>query len=226
VLPTVAILLGPAAFDPRNKASTLGVLRHELEHAAHNRLALAWLKRWRDDTSAAKKSFSGWLEKQSMAAADRALVRERIDGGRANTEALGKLEGFIAGFPLEAPDVSEGAHPAYDELEGRGRPLAQLRPRGPAGVRRALRALQARLKGERRTAFGAALRRLKGRDKRFAALADPLLAAQGPRLPALTGRTHVNAARRARASGRAAFTAPSAVNAARRAGERGRATPK
>jgi hypothetical protein len=176
-LPTVAILLGPAAFDPRNKASTLGVLRHELEHASHNRLALAWLKRWRDDGRAAKQSFVGWLKKQNMSAADRALVRERVDGTRINTEALGNLEAFIAGFPLEAPDVSEGAHPVYDELEDAADYWLSCDAAVQQEISARLKALLARLKGERRRALGTALRRLKEHDKRLAAFVDPLIAA-------------------------------------------------
>src|SRR3954447_8617642 len=71
--PKVAILLGPGAFDPGNKAAALGVLRHEMEHAFHDLLAAKTLKRWREDPAAEKTPFVGWLERQSMSALDLAL---------------------------------------------------------------------------------------------------------------------------------------------------------
>jgi hypothetical protein len=86
--PRVAILLGPAAFDAADKAATLGVLRHEMEHAFHDRLPANWPKRWREDTGASKPAFAAWLTKQSMSPADLALVKERIPGSDINTEAL------------------------------------------------------------------------------------------------------------------------------------------
>jgi hypothetical protein len=171
----VAIVLGQGAFDPRNKATTVAVLRHELEHASHDRLAITWLERWRADTRAAKQSFTGWLAKQRMAEADRSLVLERVEGKLVDTEALGHLEGFIAGFPIEAPDVSEGAHPAYDELEVAADGWLDADDPVRAEFSARLRLLQGRLKGERLTSFAAVLGRLKAHDKRLAALVDPLL---------------------------------------------------
>jgi hypothetical protein len=174
-LPTVAIVLSPGAFEPRNKASTLAVLRHEMEHAFHDRMALGWLKRWRDDEKAAKQAFALWVGKQSMAAADLALVRERVDGSNVNTEALAHLEGFIAGFPLEAADASAGPHAVYDELEVGADGWIGSDAAVQAEFSARLKALKGRLKGERLTAFAGALKQLKAHDARLAKLVDPLL---------------------------------------------------
>jgi hypothetical protein len=174
-LPTVAIVLGPGAFEARNKASTLAVLRHEMEHAFHDRMAVGWLKRWREDGKAAKQSFGAWLGRQSLAGADLALVSERIDGTKINTEALAHLEGFVAGFPLEAADVSEGAHPVYMELEVAADGWLDSDSAVQAEFSTRLKALGAGLKGQRSAAFAAALKRLKAHDARLAKLVDPLL---------------------------------------------------
>jgi hypothetical protein len=148
-----------------------------MEHAFHDRLAANWLKRWRGDASAAKTPFAGWLEKQSMSAVDRALVRERIVDSDVNTEALAHLEGFIAGFPVEAPDVEEGSHRVYEnELkEAAHQWLGSDKAVQGEFVAR-LRALKARLKGERLSTLIANLKRLKAGDKAYAPLVDGVLA--------------------------------------------------
>jgi hypothetical protein len=174
----VAVVLGPHAFEARNKASTLAVLRHELEHAGHDQMALGWLKRWRADSAAAKTSFTSWLEKQGIAGADLALVRERVAGGTVDTEALAHLEGFIAGFPLEAANVSEGAHPVYVELEVGADDWISADAAVKEEFSARLKALTARLTGERRTTFAAVMKQLKAHDSRLAKLADPLLDAK------------------------------------------------
>jgi hypothetical protein len=174
--PKVAIMLGPLAFDPGNKAAALGVLRHEMEHAFHDRLAANLLKRWRDDASAAKLPFAGWLEKQSMSAVDRALVRERIPGSNVNTEALAHLEGFIAGFPVEAPDVKEGAHRVYEnELKEAAHQWLASDKAVQAEFISRLKALKARLKGERLSTLIAGLKKLKADEKAYAPLVDGVL---------------------------------------------------
>jgi hypothetical protein len=173
----VAIVLGGLAFEPDNKASALGVLRHEIEHGVHDRLALDWLKRWRADAKAAKVSFTSWLDKQKMAPVDRALVKERVSGARSGTEALGNAEGFIAGFPLEPAGIGEGDHPMIDELEDTADYWLKT---SDAAIRdetvRRLAELAAKLSGERRTTFQSALKALKAKNKELAKLADPLLA--------------------------------------------------
>ena len=174
-LPTVAVLLGPHAFDAANKASTVGVLRHELEHAFHNRLALNWLKAWREDAKAGKTSFLGWLEKKKLPPADLALVRERVGGTRINTEALGNLEQFITQFPFEGADADKLAHGAYYELED----AAGLWVDADAAVQQEviarLKALRGRLGKDRQTAFDAAMKKLKTSKTAYAPLSDAVL---------------------------------------------------
>jgi hypothetical protein len=174
--PKVAILLGPGAFDPGNKAAALGVLRHEMEHAFHDQLAAKALKRWREDTGAEKTPFAGWLEKQSMSAVDRALIRrgarapgrfhrrlpgrgERRQGGRAprlreraqgGRRPLGGLRQGRAGGVHHAPEGVE------DAADGRAPRHPGRRPQGPQGGRQVLRAA-----GRRRPRLTA--RRLVGR---------------------------------------------------------------
>jgi hypothetical protein len=172
-LPTVAVVLGRGAFEGNSKASTLGVLRHELEHAFHNEMALKAITAWRNDSSkAGKLGFSAWLEKADMAATDKALVRERVSGSNTNTEALSNLEGFIAAFPLETPGF-EGGHAAYVELED----AAGYWLGADAAVQKEfvarIKALRGRLKDT--TGLDAALRKLKAGNKAYAPIADGAL---------------------------------------------------
>jgi hypothetical protein len=173
----VAIILGARAFEPDNKASALGVLRHELEHGVHDRLALDWLKRWRADAKAEKVWFTTWLDKQKMAPVDRALVKERASGAKSGTEALGNAEGFIAGFNLEPAGVDPGDHPLIDELEDTADYwLATSDKAIRAETVARLAELAAKLSGERRTTFRDKLTALKAKNKELAKFADPLLA--------------------------------------------------
>jgi hypothetical protein len=174
--PKVAIILGQGAFDPGNKAAALGVLRHEMEHAFHDRMAANWLKTWRDDAGAAKQPFAAWLENQSMSPVDRALVRERIPGGNTNTEALAHLEGFIAGFPVEAPGIAEGSHRVWENefMKAAHEWLGSDKAVRAEFVAR-VKAFKARMKGERLSTLVANLKRLKTEDKDFAPLADAVL---------------------------------------------------
>ncbi|HEX5619700.1 MAG TPA: hypothetical protein VFX51_14860 [Solirubrobacteraceae bacterium] len=171
-LPTVAVLLGPHAFDAANKASTVGVLRHELEHAFHNRLALNWLKTWREDAKADKTAFLTWLKKKKLPAADLALVRERVGGTRINTEALGNLEQFITQLPFEGADADKLAHGAYPELEDAAGYWVDSDPAVQAEIVARLKALRGRLNKDRQAAFDAAMEKLKAGNKAYAPLAD------------------------------------------------------
>ena len=175
--PKVAILLGPSAFDPGNKAAALGVLRHEMEHAFHDQLAAKALKRWREDSGAEKTPFAGWLEKQNMSAVDRALIHERMPpGSKINTEALAHLEGFIVGFPVEAKDVREGAHRVYEnELKEAARHWVASDKAVQAEFITRLKALKARLTRERLDTLVADLKELKAGDKSYAPLVDAVL---------------------------------------------------
>jgi hypothetical protein len=170
-LPPVAIVLGRAAFDGSSKASTLGVLRHELEHAFHDEMALHCVRAWRADGKAAKQPFLAWLEQQGgVAAADKDLVRERVRGSNTNTEALANLEGFIAAFPIETASGAKSSRSAYGELlDAAGYWLG-----ADAAVKKEfiarLKALRARSKDA--TGFDAVMKRLKGENKAYAPIAD------------------------------------------------------
>jgi hypothetical protein len=174
-IPSVAILLGPKAFVASNKARTLAVLRHELEHAAHNRMAITWLKRWRADAKAAKKPFRAWLKTQSIAAADLALIRERIDNSNVNTEALAHLEGYMAGFPVESAAAAKSSRAAYGELATAAEHWHDADPAIQQEFRVRLREFKAHLKADKLTTFLADLRKLKADDGKLAGLVDPLL---------------------------------------------------
>jgi hypothetical protein len=172
-LPAVAVALGRGAFEGNSKAATLGVLRHELEHAFHDEMAVKAITAWRNDSSkAGKLGFSAWLEKADMAAADKALVRERVSGSNTNTEALSNLEGFIAAFPVETPGF-EGGHAAYAELED----AAGYWLGADAAVQKEfvarIKALRGRLKDT--TGLDAALKKLKAGNKAYAPIADGAL---------------------------------------------------
>jgi hypothetical protein len=169
--------MGPLAFDPGNKAAALGVLRHEMEHAFHDRLAANWLKRWRDDANAAKLPFAGWIEQQSMSAVDRSLVRERIPGTDVNTEALAHLEGFMAGFAVEAADVAEGSHRVWEnEFTGAASEWLGSSKAVQGEFIARLKGFKGRMKGERLTTLVANLKKLKQSDpKAYGPLVDGVL---------------------------------------------------
>ena len=126
-LPQVAICLGPAVFVPGNKAFALATLRHEIEHAAHDQMAVDWLQKWRE--AGAKGDFRVWLGSQPIAAADRALVGERVDGSTVNTEVLAHLEGFITAFPKEDHAKANPAALGLRPADGRRRALGVRRRR-------------------------------------------------------------------------------------------------
>ena len=115
-LPQVAVCLGPAVFVPGNKAFALATLRHEIEHAAHDQMAIDWLRKWRK--AGTKGDFRIWLGSQPIAGADRALVCERVNGSTVNTEVLAHLEGFITAFPKEDHAKANPSRSVYDQLLG------------------------------------------------------------------------------------------------------------
>ncbi len=98
--PRVAIRLYSDSFKD-DKALSLGVLRHEMLHVHHHEQALAALD--------GGKGRPG-------SAVDKVLVNEVMQGGKANTELLAYLEGFMTSFHLiPAPDPR---HPVFFELLG------------------------------------------------------------------------------------------------------------
>jgi hypothetical protein len=171
--PQVAIVFSELAFDPDNKAYTLGVVRHELEHAVHYRMAADLLKAWRGGPK--KQPFRAWLKTQPVNASDRALVYERLAGSTPGTEALANLEGFMAAFSVEHPGVELADRPALEELGD----VASYYANAPTDVRTEVRAritaYAAGLKGERRDTFIAKLKALRAQYPGIAELADPIL---------------------------------------------------
>jgi hypothetical protein len=85
--PRIAIRLYSSSFKD-DKADTLRVLRHEMLHARHHEQAIDSLK----GGNAAPKT-----------AVDKALVSEVKGDGRANTELLAYVEGFMTVFHLMDP---------------------------------------------------------------------------------------------------------------------------
>jgi hypothetical protein len=176
-LPENAICLGNRAFEPDNKAFTVTVYRHELEHGLHNRMAIDWLKRWRADAKAEKVPFLAWIEKQKLSAVDRALVSEAAKGSTPSTESLAHAEGFIAGFGLEKAGIELADYPVTEELEK----LVEHWPYAPEAVQKEtvarLKTYAASLTDkERRATFRKTMEGLKAKNSAFAKLADPILA--------------------------------------------------
>jgi hypothetical protein len=156
--PKVALMLGPLAFDAGNKAAALGVLRHEMEHAFHDRLAANLLRRWRQDATAAKTPFAGWLEKQAMSAVDRARAPRRLHrrfpgrgAGRPGGRAPGLRErAQRGGTPMarrrqaRPGRVHPAAEGAEDPPAGRTAEHVDRRPEGPQGGGAGLRGARRR----------------------------------------------------------------------------------
>jgi hypothetical protein len=171
--PQVAVILTENTFDPDNKALTLGILRHELEHAVHNRMAADWLKRWRTSGKAGATPFRAWLKNQSINPADKALVYERLSGGKSSTEALANTEGFMAMFATEKPNLPLADAPAEEELADVARdywPNAAEDVRTEVIAR--LQAFGAGLTGDQATRFLATLEKLQ---PKAPTLFDPLI---------------------------------------------------
>jgi hypothetical protein len=103
-LPRVAIVLGKKAFE-RDRAFAVATLRHEMEHAVHEEMAIGWLLRWRDER--VPDSFADWLRAQHTAKPKRIsdvdfeLVNSGLISGPTAliaTETLAYTEGFVTGL--------------------------------------------------------------------------------------------------------------------------------
>jgi hypothetical protein len=115
-LPTVAVLLGPKAFD-RGKDHAYAVLRHELEHPRHFEMMIDKLGEWR--AIAAKKRetltagqarvrFDRWVvTTKTLEKVKRSLLVGEQDQNQASTELLAYVEGFVSVFHLgpQTPDL-------------------------------------------------------------------------------------------------------------------------
>ena len=176
-LPRVAVCLGPAVFVPGNKAFALATLRHEIEHAAHNQMAVDWLQRWRD--AGAKGDFRIWLGTQAIAAADRRLIGERVEGGSVNTEVLAHLEGFIMAFPKEDHAKANPQRSVYDQLIGVAEHWAPAAADVKQEAVKRITEMKKAQKGPALAALKAAFERLKGEKDAPKALVDAVLSAGG-----------------------------------------------
>lgn len=176
-LPKVAICLSKAVFIPGNKAFALATLRHELEHANHNQMAVDWLQKWRD--AGAKGDFRIWLGTQAIAQADRALIGERVEGGSVNTEVLAHLEGFIMAFPKEDHGKANPQRSVYDQLVGVAEHWAPASADIKAEAVKRILDMKKAQKGPALAALKAAFTRLKGEPDAPRELVDAVLSAGG-----------------------------------------------
>jgi hypothetical protein len=175
-LPQVAIVLGNRAFEPDNKANSVTIYRHELEHGLHNQMAIEWLKKWRADAKADKIPFETWLGKQTMSATDRALAKAAAIGATSSSESLAYAQGFIAGFGLEKAGIQLADRPVTEELVK----LADYWPHAAEPVQKEtiarLKAYAASLTDkERKATFRTALEDLKAKNSALKKLTDPIL---------------------------------------------------
>jgi hypothetical protein len=103
-LPTVAVMLGPGAFQ-QGKDGALGTMRHEMKHAEHFQLMIDWLAKWRREAvksgvkpadGAARTRFDTWIDNsKGVGKVERALLVGERTANTANTELLAYVEGFI-----------------------------------------------------------------------------------------------------------------------------------
>ena len=169
--------LGNKAFEPDNKAYSVTIYRHELEHGRHDQMAIEWLMKWRADAKAEKVPFEPWLGKQTMSKTDLALVKDAVRGATSSSESLAYVQGFIAGFGLERAGIELADHPITEELVK----LADYWPHAADPVQTETTArLKAYAAGltdkERRATFRRTLEELKANNSALAKLTDPIIA--------------------------------------------------
>jgi hypothetical protein len=133
-LPRIVIILGPNAFT-RGKAYALATLRHEMEHAMHEQLALGWLVKWRAEQP--KQSFKDWLASQvkakKLSAVEASVLASGTGGTTAGTEIFAWTEGLVTSLPFTpAVDVNlvqtDAKYPAVvSALRGAGENYNRLK---------------------------------------------------------------------------------------------------
>ena len=109
-LPKVAICLSAAVFIPGNKAFALATLRHEMEHANHNQMAVDWLQKM------ARRGRQGRLPdlarhpggRPGRPAADRRARRGRLRQHRGARPPRGLHHGLPEGGPREGQPAALG----------------------------------------------------------------------------------------------------------------------
>jgi hypothetical protein len=98
VLPQPTLELGPGAFD--DVVALRATLLHEFAHVNHAVQAIEAVERWRATTT--DGDFLPWLGREQKAgridAFDFALIKEQVQGGTKNTEALGYVISFTAAY--------------------------------------------------------------------------------------------------------------------------------
>jgi hypothetical protein len=103
-MPEPTLELGPGAFE--DLPSLRGTILHELAHVNHAVQAIEAVTRWRAETTDGK--FLTWLAREKKAgridAVDFSIIKEEVEGGTENTEALAYVVSFIASY--DAVDIS------------------------------------------------------------------------------------------------------------------------
>jgi len=101
-MPEPTLELGPGAFE--DLASLRGTILHELAHVNHAVQAIEAVTRWRAQTT--DGTFLTWLAREKkkgrIDAVDFAVIKEEVEGGTENTEALAYVVSFIASYDAVA----------------------------------------------------------------------------------------------------------------------------
>lgn len=111
-LPEPTLELGPGAF--KTLAELRGTILHEFTHLRHAVQTIEAVKRWRAATTDGK--FLTWLAREQKAgrigAVDLSIIKEGVEGGTENTEALA----YVVSFMVAYDDVDLGRMPVGDEI--------------------------------------------------------------------------------------------------------------
>jgi len=94
----------PSASMPERKAHALATMRHEMAHATHYELAIAWLAMWRDDWT--NERFDAWLGGKLFDPTEYAWVQTGINLNKRATELFAFAEDFVTGIPFLPPTPS------------------------------------------------------------------------------------------------------------------------
>ena len=186
-LPKIAIGIAGSIFVPDNKAFALATIRHEIEHGQHRQMALNWMQKWRSDGAKGVKpgkvsegdAFRSWLGSQPIAAADRALIGELVEGQTVNTEVLAHLEGFITAFPQEDHATANAERGVYEQIRAIGEKWEPASTDVKAEAIKRIVEMKKKQKGPALKALLAAFTRLKGEKDAPKELVDAVLSARG-----------------------------------------------
>jgi hypothetical protein len=102
-----------------DKALSMRVIRHEMVHVIHHQLILEAIRSW--ETKGRKGDLGQWLDRNAgnlgLSGVHLPLIKEGVAGGKANTEVLASVEGFMTEFHHTKP-TPDGASAAFFELLG------------------------------------------------------------------------------------------------------------